>query len=192
MTTASKPAGGSSERMSALIDTLEISDFRKDLLRQRWLNQMGWMSRSASKARRRFMIIRVPVVAGGVAIPALITILLAAGDETTIDWLLDTETWKVRLAAFVVSALVAIFAALEDTLRFGETWRRYRRTAELLKTLGWQYLGLSGAFKRYPSHDAAFVPFTERVEDVLNEDVEGYLGAMATDPRDQSRHEVIA
>jgi hypothetical protein len=191
MTAAPKPEPRSSERMAALIDTLEISDFRKNVLRERWLNQLGWMSRSASRARRRFMLLRVPVAAGGVAIPALITILLAAGDETRIDWLFDTETWKVRLAAFVVSALVAIFAALEDTLRFGETWRQYRRTAELLKTLGWQYLGLSGAFRRYASHDAAFVPFTERVEDVLNEDVEGYLGAMATE-REQSRHEVIA
>ena len=60
-------------------------------------------------------------------------------------------------------------------MHFGDHWRHYRRTAELLKTLGWQYLTLSGQFKRFQSHDAAFVAFTERVEDVLNEDVEGYL-----------------
>jgi hypothetical protein len=88
--------------------------------------------------------------------------------------------------------LVAVFATFEETLRFGERWRHYRRTSELLKTLGWQYLMLSGAFRRYATHDAAFVPFTERVEDVLNEDVEGYLGAIAGDSADRSRHEVVA
>ena len=64
--------------------------------------------------------------------------------------------------------------------------------AELLKTLGWQYLMLNGAFRRYASHAAAFQAFTERVEDTLNEDVEGYLGTMAGDsPDGGKRHEVV-
>jgi hypothetical protein len=178
--------------MAALIDTLEIPAFRKDLLRQRWLNQLGWMSRQASKARFRHLVFRIPVVIGGVAIPALITILLSAGEEKYVTWLFNVKAGDVRLVAFAISMLVAICATLEETLRFSERWRHYRRTSELLKTLGWQYLMLSGTFRRYATHDDAFGPFTERVEDVLNEDVEGYLGAVASESRENPRHEVVA
>lgn len=190
--TAAPRQEDTSERMAALIDTLDLPEFRKDLLRRRWLHQLGWMSRRASKARFRYHLYRIPIVIGGVAIPALITILLSAGEEKTVTWLFNIDTGLIRFVAFGVSLLVAAFAALEETLRFGERWRHYRRTSELLKTLGWQYLMLSGTFRRYASHADAFVAFTERVEDVLNEDVEGYLGSMASDSRDSSRHEVVA
>jgi hypothetical protein len=192
MTASSKPQAGSSERMAALLETLEIPPFRKDLLRQRWLNQLGWMSRQASRARFRYLLFRIPVVVGGVAIPALITILVSAGDEQEVAWLFGVKTGDVRLVAFGVSMLVAVCATVEETLRFSERWRHYRRTSELLKTLGWQYLMLSGAFRRFGSHAEAFAPFTERVEDVINEDVEGYLGAVAAEDRERPRHEIVA
>ena len=192
MTAPAQPTSGSYEQMVSLIDSLELSEFRKNILRQRWLDQVRWMGKSAKKARNWYRFYRLPVVVGGVAIPALITVLLAAGNEDRIPWLFNTETWVIRLAAFVISGLVAIFASIEDNFRFNDRWQRYRRTAELLKTIGWQYLGLTGTFRRYPTHEAAFVPFTERVEDVLNEDVEGYFAVMASGQREQARHEIIA
>jgi hypothetical protein len=87
---------------------------------------------------------------------------------------------------------VAILAGLEETFSYSDRWRHYRRTAELLKTLGWQFLTLNGSFRRYPTHAEAFGAFADRVEDVINEDVEGYLGTLATaESRDRTRHEVI-
>lgn len=192
MSANAQQASSSSDRMRALIDTLDLTEFQKDVLRQRWLNQMGWMSRQASKQRFRYLLFRIPVVVGGVAIPALITILLAAGEGTHVTWLFNVETGAIRLVAFVISISVAVFAAIEETLKFSERWRHYRRTAELLKTLGWQYLMLAGAFRRYRTHEAAFVPFTERIEDVLNEDVEGYLSAVSAEGREPSHHEIVA
>jgi hypothetical protein len=192
MTPKAQPERSSSERMLALIDSLELPDFRKEVLRQRWVNQMGWMSRQASKQRFRYFAFRIPVVIGGVAIPALITILLAAGVAPRVEWLFNVETSAIRLLAFAVSITVAAFAAIEETLKFNDRWRHYRRTAELLKTLGWQYLMLAGVFRRYQTHEAAFVPFTERVEDVLNEDVEGYLSAVAMEGGESTRHEIVA
>ncbi len=192
MTAAPTKVGGSDQRLTALLETLELSEFQKQLLRDRWLNQLGWMSRQATKARKRFLWLRMPVVIGGVAIPGLVTILLSAGTtDTTIEWLFNLPTWVVRFVTFAVSLGVAILAALEEVLNFGERWRHYRRTAELLKTLGWQFMMLSGGFRRYGSHAAAFVPFTERVEDVLNEDVEGYLGQIAAATGERTRTDII-
>lgn len=193
MTAAPTKVGGSDQRLAALLDTLELSELQKQLLRDRWLNQLGWMSRQATKARKWYLRLRIPVVIGGVAIPGLVTILLSAGPtETTVEWLFNLPVWVVRLVTFAVSLGVAILAALEEILNFGERWRHYRRTAELLKTLGWQYMMLTGGFRRFESHAAAFVPFTERVEDVLNEDVEGYLGQIAAAKGERARTEIIA
>jgi hypothetical protein len=178
--------------MASMLETLELTPFQKGMLRDRWLDQLAWMGRKARETRRSYLIYRLPVVVGGVLIPALVTILLSSGDDESIGWLGGFPVDGIRFLAFAVSLLVAICAGIEELLHFGDRWRHYRRTAELLKTLGWQYLMLSGVFRRYANHGTAFAPFTERVEDVLNEDVEGYLGAMAGDGSDRARHEVIA
>jgi len=183
---------GSSERMLAFVESLDLPEFQKDMLRHRWLNQVGWMSRQATKARRRYLWIRVPVVIGGVAIPGLVTILLSAQPGDTIGWLGPITVNSIRFLTFLTSLGVAMLAALEEVLHYGDRWKHYRRTAELLKTLGWQYLMLNGTFRRYRTHGDAFRAFTERVEDVINEDVEGYLGSVAVEARGENRQEIIA
>jgi hypothetical protein len=172
--------GSSGERLAALLETVDLAPFKREVLRQRWLDQVTWMSRQARRARRRYLAIRLPVVFGGVATPGLIAILLSAGGNAQ-TFLPGVSTEAVRIVAFFVSLLTAGLAAYEEALRFGDRWRHYRRTAELLKTLGWQYLTLSGVFKRFRTHDDAFAAFTERVEDVLNDDVEGYLSSVSVE-----------
>lgn len=190
MSGASTRQPSSSERLELLIEDLELSPFQKQLLRDRWLNQLRWMSAKASWARRWYLAIRLPVVVGGVAIPGLITILLSRDER--ISWLFNLPIDWIRLTTFVVSISVAILAAAEEVLNYGARWRHYRRTSELLKTLGWQFLELSGAFRRYPSHAAAFTAFSERVENALNEDVAGYLGEIASESGDRTRTDIIA
>ena len=114
----------------------------------------------------------------------LIAILLSAGGRPH-TFLPGVSTEAIRILSFFVSLGVAALAAYEEVMQFGERWRHYRRTAELLKTLGWQYLTLSGVFKRFRTHDDAFTAFTERVEDVLNQDVEGYLSAVTAEGGDR-------
>ncbi|HEV2006358.1 MAG TPA: DUF4231 domain-containing protein [Candidatus Limnocylindrales bacterium] len=182
MTATAQAKPVSSERLAGLLDTLELTPFQKELLRDRWLDQVGWMSRQARHARRWYLGMRIPVVMGGVAIPGLISISL-----------LTTETGAIpqlRIITFVISLTVAILAALEEVFHFGERWRHYRRTSERLKSLGWQFMMLTGEFRRYATHADAFHAFTTDVENALNEDVEGYLTEVAADPGSQERHEV--
>jgi hypothetical protein len=189
-----KRAGGSGERMATLLDQLELTPLQKEMLRQRWLEQVTWLSGQARRARTRHYIYRLPVVVGGVMIPALISItLIAASNSTgTIPWLPFMTFETLRGFTFVVSVVVAVLAALEEVFNYGERWRHYRRTTERLKSFGWQFLMLNGAFRHYKSHADAFTAFTERVEETLNEDVEGYLDGLAGQTGERARHEVIA
>ena len=182
MTAAAQAKRASSDRLSTLLETLDLTPFQKELLRDRWLDQVGWLSGQARHARRWYLGMRIPVVIGGVAIPGLISISL-----------LTTETGAIpqlRIITFGVSLIVAILAAMEEVFHYGERWRHYRRTSERLKSLGWQFMMLTGEFRRYPTHAEAFHAFTADVESALNEDVEGYLTEVATDPEAQERHEV--
>ena len=191
MTAGSASRESSSGRLGAMLATLDISDFQKGLLRDRWLDQVTWMSKQARTARRRYLLLRIPLIVGGVLIPALITILLSSEGKQSIPWLFGISVDGIRFLAFVTSLTVAVSAGAEEVLKFHDRWRHYRRMAELLKALGWQYLMLNGVFRRYPNHAGAFTAFTERVEDTLNEDVEGYLSAMAGEGGER-KHEVIA
>jgi hypothetical protein len=186
--------------MAALLETLDITPFQKELLRQRWLDQLQWASRQARISRFRFLLMRVPVVLGGVAIPALITLTLSAADAPAdvhgvrhLEWLPGFLDFGVlRSVTLGLSTLVAILAALDELYHYGDKWRHYRRTTETLKTLGWQYLMLNGRFRRYKTHADAFTAFTESVEEALTEDLEGYLGAVASESPESPRHEVVA
>jgi len=170
---------GSDERLGALLDGLDLPPTQREMLRQRWLDQMGWMSRQAKRARRRYYILRVPVIIGGLIIPALLSFTFAAVSSGTVAGLPFLTYENLRLITFFVSLGIAILGATEELLHYGDRWRHYRRTAERLKSLGWQYLELSGAFKRFSSHTSAFTTFGERVEEILGEEVEGYLGQVA-------------
>jgi hypothetical protein len=109
-------------------------------------------------------------VVGGVVVPALVSISLAGAGrfDPTLDFLM-------RLLTFVVSAIVAVTASVEGFFRYGERWRHFRVNAELLKSEGWQYLTGSGAYRKATDPQQAFQTFASRVEEVLRDDVDGFL-----------------
>src|SRR4051812_583154 len=113
------PAGRSSskERLEAILESIDVTPFQKGLIRERWLDQVGWMGQKARATRRRYLVFRIPVVVGGVLIPALITILLSTPKDTlTIGWLGGLSVDGVRFLAFTVSLLVAACAGIEEVL----------------------------------------------------------------------------
>src|SRR5215213_4036886 len=105
--------------LERIIEKLDLEPLQKEFLRLRWLDQVLWMEERANNAKVLYYILRLTTIVGGVIIPALVSFSLPSG---------DTITWVV----FVLSLLVAISAALEGFLRYGEQWRHYRMMVELL------------------------------------------------------------
>src|SRR5207247_8425639 len=83
-------------------------------------------------------------VVGGVTIPVLTTLSLLEGWHT-----------GLAIAIAVVGATVAGSAAWEGIANYGETWREKRRSAELLKVEGWQFIQLCGKYGPHPPTDRA-------------------------------------
>jgi hypothetical protein len=160
--------------LDRLIGELQLSELRRQFLRSRWLEQLLWMEGRSTHNRNRYYVWRLSTIIGGVIVPALVTLNLTGSARTPVTW-----------ATFAISLLVAVSAAVEGFFRYGERWRHYRRTAELLKTEGWQFFQLTGNYRRHAAHTIAYPVFASRVEDILQQDVDAYITTVAAEPADK-------
>ena len=150
--------------LGSLIDALELSDLQKHFLRSRWLDQVLWMEGKADTCQWYYYALRLVAIVGGVIIPALVSLNVTGKSSTPLG-----------LITILISLTVAISLAVEEFLRFGERWRHYRRTVEILKIDGWQFFQLSGPYKTHSSHQVAYPEFAAHVEEILQGEVDVYL-----------------
>ncbi len=150
--------------LGSLIDSLELDDIQRQFLRSRWLDQVLWMEGRADQARRCYYALRLVAAIGGVVVPTLVS-LSASGTTGSV----------LRGVTIGLSLAVAASLALEELMRFGERFRHYRRTVELLKSEGWQFLQLTGPYRRRSTHHDAYPSFAGRVEGIIQPSVEVYI-----------------
>lgn len=157
------------QTLGGLIDKLELSELRKEFLKNRWLDQVLWLEGRATKERNRHHSLRIVTIVGGVIVPALVG--LQRGEN---------QRWQQAFvwSAFGLSQAVAITAAVEEFLTPGEKYRNYRNTAESLKSEGWQYLQMTGSYRQFKSHEAAYAVFAHRVEQYIQQDVQGFISQL--------------
>ena len=150
--------------LGSLIDALDLDDIQRHFLRSRWLDQVLWMEGRADCARRRYYGLRLLAAVGGVVVPTLVSLSLGG---TTGD--------ALRAVTIVLSLLVAMSVAVEEVVGYGDRYRHYRRTVELLKSEGWQFFQLSGPYSRHDAHRDAYPSFATRVEGIIQPSVEVYV-----------------
>jgi len=156
-----------------LIELLDVTDLQKRFLRSRWLDQVVWTERKAPREQRRYHALRVIAIAGGVLVPALVSLDVGGSAARAVRWV-----------AFGLGLLVALAVSLEGFFRFGERWRHYRRTAELLKIEGWQFFELAGPYLGM-DHRSAFPSFTTRTEAIIQREVDAFISVIATEKSDR-------
>jgi hypothetical protein len=159
--------------LEALVNSLQLAPEQDHFLRSRWLENVLWMEAAAQRTRTRYYALRLITVIGAVIVPALVSINAIGGAQTAVTWL-----------TFAVSLVVAVSAAVEGFLRFGERWRHYRSLVEELKSEGWDYYELSGAYTAQDaSHAGAFPAFVARVNDLLRQETQTYIEDIASPPQ---------
>jgi hypothetical protein len=151
-----------------IIDSLDLDELQKRFLHDRWLEQLTWFETKADVNQRRYYVLRLVTIVGGLIVPALVSLNISENDVA------EALAWTT----FGLSLVVAIAAALDGFFRFGERWRSFRRVAELLKAHGWQYFELSGPYQA-ADHASAFSTFSAQVESMIQEDLKAFI-AQAT------------
>ncbi|MFN6465595.1 MAG: DUF4231 domain-containing protein [Nostoc sp. DedVER02] len=151
-----------------LIDRLDLSDLRKDFLKNRWLDQLMWLEGRATKERNAHHNLRMITIIGGVIVPALI------------GFQKGNQKWQeiVGWSAFGLSQVVAVSAAVEEFFGHGEKYRNYRNTAEGLKIEGWQFFQMAGPYRQFNTHSEAYTIFAERVEQYIQQDLQGFISQL--------------
>jgi Protein of unknown function (DUF4231) len=107
---------------------------------------------------------------------------ITPANPSTVDLSFLNSPYTASFAAFVVSQVVAICAAIDQFFKYGDRWRHYRRSVELLKSEGWQFFQLAGLYAVYVKkgeHEEAFALFANQVETIIRSDVEGYISQIA-------------
>jgi len=149
----------------ALIEQIDLPDLQKKFMKARWLDQLMWLESRAEGSRNQYYFLRLLTIIGGVIVPALVSLNINANDvQAVVGWL-----------AFGLSQVVAISAAVEEFFHYGERYRHYRNTAEAMKIEGWQFLQLSGSYRHAQNHAEVYPDFAQRVENIIQRDVEGYF-----------------
>jgi hypothetical protein len=163
------------EQLGGAIDELALGPNHKRYLHSRWLDQIVWLEKSAKRNQRRYYALRLVAIVGGVIVPALVSLNVRK----------DEVASAIAWTTFALSLVVAAAVAVEGFFRYGERWRHYRRTVELLKSHGWQFFELAGDYAGHRTHDGpAFRAFAAAVETLIGADVEAYL-AQVTKERAQ-------
>ncbi len=159
--------------LGSLIDTLQIADLQKHFLRSRWLDQVLWMEGKTTSAQRRYYVLRLVAIIGGVIVPALVSLKISdRGFSDFIHW-----------TTFGVSLIVAISIAVEEFFHYGERWRHYRTTAECLKIEGWQFFQLAGPYQQFESHSQAYSNFAAQVEKICRQEVDIFVTEVAQEKK---------
>ncbi|WP_293106339.1 DUF4231 domain-containing protein [Moorena sp. SIO3I6] len=166
------------EEIGGLIDGIDLSEMQKRFIKARWLDQVLWLDKRANQSRNHYYSLRMITIIGGVIVPALVGI--------------NSSDGKIRVAlgwtAFGMSQVVAISAALEELFQYGKRYTQYRNSAEAMKIEGWQFLQLSGPYRRVEKHTQAFSKFSSRVEAIIRKDLEGYISEVQHD-QEQAREQ---
>ncbi|MBW4441112.1 MAG: DUF4231 domain-containing protein [Plectolyngbya sp. WJT66-NPBG17] len=173
-----------------LIDQLKLTDFQKEFMKARWLDQILWMEGRAVTSRKWYRLLRGVTIVGGVLLPAFLTLNFnqqlntqppntqPPNTQPPNTQPLNTQQTNNQQGwfwvTFCLSQTVAVCAAMEQFYNNGERWRNYRRSAESLKTQGWQFFELSGPYATAKEHKDAFSLFVRNIEEVIQRDVEVY------------------
>lgn len=157
------------------IDGLDVlTEAQRGRLKSRMLEQILWLEGATAKAQRKYYVLRVTTVVGAVIVPALISLTTLSGEVGH----------AARIAAWILSLVVAVSTAVEQFFHYGDRWRNYRRTVEYLKSEAWRYFQGGGRWGAGPS--ATYTQFTDAVEDILRSDVDTYLTKIVSNPGEKT------
>ena len=183
--TRARRDGSTLDKLERAIALLAMADDKKEWMRDRWLDQVRWFDKRAAQANFRHSSLRVVAITGGVLVPGLVSVSSGQSSFWFRDW--------ARPLAFVVSLLVAVAVGLDGFFHYGDRWRHFRRTAELLKTEGWLFIEGGGRYKEHQHradfHDRFFPLFATKVEELVRRDVEVYLTRIVQEKQEDREQE---
>jgi hypothetical protein len=158
-----------SEDLGALIESkdLSLSNLQKGYVRSRWLQQVLRLDYELQRALKKYQVLRLSTALGCLVILMLVSV---GFDEVRLG------SWAnpVRYLTILFTLLVSGSVVVEHLFDYGQRWRDTEHNLERLQTEGWRFLQLSGHYRHYENHSAAFSAFVNQVEELSQREIEVY------------------
>ena len=153
------------QKISEMIENLQIEPYKKRVLQDRYLSLLDNFQIRANRLSCMFYTSRVIMTVGSILVPAFLSIQNSSY-QTQIYWV----TW-------IISILVTLCNGLMTLFKLDKKYYFIYTSFELLKSEGWQYMGLSGRYcpkdvPTVPTHENQFLAFFHMTEKIKMRQVE--------------------
>ena len=153
------------QKLSDMIESLGLEPYKKRVLQERYLDVIDNFQTRANRLSCMFYTARVIVTVGSILVPAFLSI-----QNTTYQPQIYWTTWMISIFVSLCNGLMTLFK-LDKKYFFIHT------SLELLKSEGWQYIGLSGRYHPKdppvtPTHENQFLVFFHMAEKIKMRQVE--------------------
>lgn len=158
-----------SNNIRKLIDLLNIDDYKKEILKNRYLYQVKLYEKKAKISEVFYLFLSLIITIGSIILPALLSIQeieISDNQETN-------KQYKQRIywSTWSISLLITISNGIIQLLSLNKQYLSYNTTREKLIAEGWHYLELSGDYEN-DTHDSAFNEFCEEIESIKKNQVD--------------------
>jgi hypothetical protein len=188
------------QKLLDMIGSLEIEPYKKQVLQDRYLSVLEDFQIRAKRLSCMFYTSRIIMTVGSILVPAFLSIQNSSY-QTQIYWV----TW-------IISILVTLCNGLMTLFKLDKKYYFIYTSLELLKSEGWQYMGLSGRYSPKghpvaPTHENQFLIFFHMTEKIKMRQVEEEYwkftdtsgvnnnashNSMAPTPTPENKQEVLA
>ena len=154
-----------------IIDKLnfpEELDGNKEILKTRFVNEVGYYERKRDKTKKYYNVFRFIVTTGSILLPAILSIGQMDPEKLprNFDQVTYWSSWSISLLVTISNGFLQLFS-------LDKNFFSYSLVVEQLKTEGWQYFGLSGKYEDYDKHDKeSYKEFCKAVENIKRKQVE--------------------
>jgi len=153
------------EKLFSMFESLNIETYKKRVLQERYLDVLHNIQQRAGNLSVLFYTTRIIVTVGSILVPAFLSIQ-GTVYQAPIYW----TTWVLSVFVTICNGLLTLFK-LDKKYFFINT------TLELLKSEGWQYIGLSGRYSQKDAqiivtHENQFLVFFHMAEKIKMRQVE--------------------
>lgn len=146
--------------IECIIDKLQISDFKKDILKERYLRQLEFFEQRTHTIGLRYNTCRLIVTLCSMTLP---TIQSIQSNTATLQY-----TTEIFWAAILMSLVVMVANGIIGLFSLDRKFHEYRLTFDKLKTEGWLYFELTGHYYDAGlTHETGFVKLFNNLETIF-------------------------
>jgi hypothetical protein len=171
-------------RIGNMIEELELLEYQKILLKNRFLDQVVLYDKKAKTAEFFYILFSIFITIGSIILPALLSIQQMDYSDD------DEKDKKIQITVYwitwTISLVITICNGLIQLLGLNKQYLSYVRTREKMLSEGWYYFQLTGDYKD-TTHKQSFCEFCEEIEKIKQNQVDKEL--MFMEPKKKKQGE---